>query len=98
MCDANGKMCCLGFAANQISRISKNAMYMNYEPSQIYEKKSFLVDFISTEDLHHSEIVNNHFTNKAIAINDDIGITDSEREDRLTKLFAKNGIKLEFVD
>ena len=42
-------MCCLGFAANQVSRIPKKDMCMLSNPEEVYNKNSFLTNTGQTQ-------------------------------------------------
>ena len=92
MCDRDGRMCCLGFAANQISGIAKKEMVELSEPADVYIRQSFLTNTID------GVAFNSRLAVLAIEINDAQNITEEQRETELTKLFKKNGIELEFVD
>ena len=98
MCDQDGNMCCLGFAANQISGVTKNRMLETFAPSDVYRGKSFLTK-LDTRFTYTSRCVdNNQFAKRAMKINDNANYRETTREKKLITLFAKNGIELEFVD
>ena len=84
-----GYMCCLGFATNQICRITKKDLLEMDTPSCVLPYKSTFTD-------EHGD--NNDLTNRAISINDASNISDKVREERLTALFKKHGIKVTFKD
>jgi hypothetical protein len=86
-----GNMCCLGFAANQISKKGRDQLLGNCEPSQVYRGKSFL-----TNTDKYLEVIDNNLSDMAMRINDDRYFTEEEREAELTKLFRDNNIKLVF--
>jgi len=92
-----GCMCCLGFAANQISRIPKKQLADEGEPCNVYKASSFLTIAERNEDCE-LDIVNNDLSHKAIVINDDEDISDRLREEKLKKLFRKHGVLVKFVD
>lgn len=94
MCDNQGKMCCLGFAANQVSGIPKSRMLNNSAPENVYKKPSFLTKMRGVDGV----LINNSFAEKAIEINDEHTFTDVIREKKLKSLFRKNGVDLTFTD
>jgi hypothetical protein len=87
-----GEMCCLGFAIKQISKVSNSKITLKYGPSGVFTKKSFLT--CTT----HGDVSNNNLASKAIKINDNPVITDSEREEKLKDLFQENGYNIVFED
>ena len=87
--DEQGRKCCLGFAICQISKLPKERLLDKMCPRDVFAKESFLTD----EDLWDNELATD-----AMAINDYYGITEAEREKKLTNLFRKHGFKLRFVD
>ncbi len=100
MVNSRGHMCCLGFAANQISRIPKKDMCMISVPEEVYSKDSFLtnVDHVRHGMSGMNISFNNDFADKAMRINDNKEISDKMREYKLKLLFEKHGIELTFVD
>jgi len=97
MVDNKGCMCCLGFAANQISRITKRVMIGAGEPCDVYKKRSFLT-IDGLDAWGSARVQNNQFADQAMDINDNAGLSEKMREYKLKRLFSKNGIELEFVD
>lgn len=94
MCNEHGRMCCLGFAMNQITRATKARMIgCNYPADVNYERPTFLTQ---NED-GYSCYDNNSFAMEAADINDDNSLSNEQRESKLIKLFGKNGIILEFT-
>ena len=96
--NSDGCMCCLGFAANQISRITKEDMNMAVTPEEVYQKESFLTEPRSTNAWGGKSIRDNRFAHRAMIINDNPTISDKMRESRLKRLFKSNGVELTFVD
>jgi hypothetical protein len=92
-----GCMCCLGFAACQISRIPKTILFDEGEPNGVYKSNSFLTVLEKLED-DSTEVSNNDLANRAMAINDDTDISDKMREAKLKRLFRKHKIIINFVD
>jgi len=99
MVNTIGQMCCLGFAANQISRISKKRMRLKSGPEDVYQTRSFLT-FLGQSYYGDDGVVvlDNTFANQAMVINDNCQISDKVREYQLKRLFKKNDIELTFVD
>lgn len=92
----DGNMCCLGFAACQISRIRRSELADEGEPQNVYKDKSFLTDVERYDD--NVDVTNNDLASKAMTINDNEKLSENEREKRLTKLFRKHNIIIKFVD
>ena len=85
----------MGFAANQVSGLTKSRMRNRSNPEDVYKKPSFLTKMRS----HQVKIlINNNFAEKAVDINDNTDFTDAVREKKLKSLFAKNGVDLTFTD
>jgi hypothetical protein len=91
-----GNMCCLGFAACQISRIPKKKLLNAGTPEEVFKGESFLTD-IERYDGEIS-ICDNTLTETAIGINDSLTLTDEDREKQLKALFRKHGVIVKFVD
>ena len=88
----DGYMCCLGFAACQVSRIPKKRLLYCGEPNEVYRASSFL-----TESYGY-DVMNNDLAAQAMAINDDTRMDDATRELRLKSLFRDHKIIVKFVD
>lgn len=88
-----GSMCCLGFAANQISCILKKKLALAACPDEVFKGASFL-----TRLDDEGYVVDNKLSDEAIEINDSHLINDNEREEQLKKLFRKHGIIVTFKD
>jgi len=84
-----GYMCCLGFATNQICRVTKKNLLEEASPSCVLENKSTFTNEYG---------VNNDLTRRAMRINDASNISDKLREERLTALFKNYDIKVTFKD
>lgn len=90
-----GKMCCLGFAVNQICKVPKKKLLDTFRPCDVLEStKETTFTTISYENV----IIDKHFVEEAIEVNDDSTISDSGREELLTEIFKENGIKVTFKD
>jgi hypothetical protein len=94
--NAQGNMCCLGFASCQISRIPKKKLLHACTPEEVFRGGSFLTD-IQRDDGEVS-ICDNTLTNAAIEINDSLTLTDEDREKQLKALFRKHGVIVKFVN
>lgn len=102
----NGKMCCLGFACNQLG-VPEERMNEITNPGALVSRKlcslnpliSNLKDIITSVFLDNSG-GNPHqdWVVQAIKDNDNPGIDDQEREKRLTALFSNAGHKIEFIN
>jgi len=103
----DGNMCCLGFACNQLFRVAPETMFGKCEPSEVLLDKTFLTGpsmFPTVQD----ELGCSTMCNEAMRVNDslfldtrmerdeDAPMTESSREEILTKLFASEGIQLVF--
>lgn len=87
----DGCRCCLGFAVCQITKLPLIAIQGMGDPEQVFAGQSFLTEL--NED---GCVVNNHLTNRAIKINDDVLISERVREYRLARLFKGYDIKIVF--
>ena len=90
-----GKMCCLGFAVNQICRIPKRELLGISHPVSV------LSNFRNTTFTKQSDVGSvpdsKPFVDMAIDVNDNGAISDKTRERLLTKIFRKAGITVTFV-
>lgn len=92
-----GNMCCLG-------HISLQCGVPGIELQNVGSPKNVaslvLLDFLSTYRLtewgYRSGVETTSLTNSAIEINDDKYLSDTEREKKLTTLFAGHGYTLKF--
>lgn len=98
----DGTKCCLGFYAlqcgftpEQIKGLGEPIeVYIDYnEVTKDWEK---LVRFIEDEEFGTMDTSGTMLTSAAIDINDDILLSEEDREARLTAVFAKEGIEVEF--
>ena len=96
-----GMMCCLGFVSKACGHTDKDILYVG-GPGGIREKSenliSYLLRYRSGYPKQPYNLVENKLTDQAIAINDKFDLPQKEREDRLSQLFAKHRIQLEFVN
>ncbi len=90
MLDDDGHMCCLGFVARRITKLSKERLFRQGTPADCYLGESLLT-YSSDGTLR-----DNDFSAEAMDINDDSGLSEKEREKKLIKLFKKNDIELSF--
>lgn len=90
----NGKMCCLGFACLELGLKEEDILLKSMPVTVINEPSQFTFPMTN----YSNKFVNTAFADTAADINDDEDITNEQREERLTKLFAKNNITLSFVD
>lgn len=102
--DSRGHMCCLGFCASQLG-VGDDALLDVGEPRDIDPHDvafdavdGVLVDIYESDDIENVERRNSKLANRAIDINDSPEINDADRESLLSKLFAKHGYELTFVD
>ncbi len=86
------KGCCLGHVIHQTTKCKWEALDLLDAPIEFFKKESLLTE--PTGVL--GDIRNNSLTDTAMGINDDVNITDVEREERLIALFKKYKIKLVF--
>jgi hypothetical protein len=93
-----GYMCCLGFYCKDISGISSDVLLGHGTPNDIgetyYEKISELL-YLNEENGFYD---NNIFTDEAISINDNPGISDEEREEKIKEHFKKIDVNVEFIN
>lgn len=89
--NVDGYMCCLGQMEKQLG--AKKDLLLNlFEPYEITSNEESMCNILSEVPGQNSKL-----SSKAMTINDNERITNEEREARLIKLFAKHGVKLEFV-
>lgn len=97
----DGRLCCLGFYCVQAGVeiddidgwIMPSEMVNEAEIDHQYE-----IDALTEFDDEYACARDSHLTDAAVEINDDEDIAESERERRLTQLFAGHGITLTFED
>ena len=93
-----GEKCCLGFAIHQITRCPLRKLQDEtydtgkLDPTDFFTRRSFLTDLDGS-----GEVCNNAFADRAIEINDDCNLSDTEREAQLITLFKENDITLTFT-
>ncbi len=86
-----GYMCCLGFLALAMGA-KEEQIYDVSEPDRIAMDLPLLQKSVGVSKC------NSDFAASAIQINDKIEIDATEREDKIEKLFAKNGINVTFIN
>lgn len=94
-CEKKG--CCLGHAIHQVSGKSWESLDSLFTPEEVFQRQDVL-GLTKREGWFESSYQDSDFTERAIAINDNINISDMQREKRLIKLFRKNKIRLSFYD
>lgn len=85
----DGTRCCIGFVGQQCGisdavLLNRNAIGQSWQSGHI---GGFPAWMVKGQDIYD-----------AYRENDDIGITDEERESRLQEIFAKHGDEIVFVD
>lgn len=83
-------MCCLGFVCLQLG--AKEEEINNIDAPEGAKTNKILGRLVDEFGRHLK------WVNRAMAINDDLGISNPTREHLLTELFQENGYDLEFVD
>ena len=94
--DDSGKKCCLGFYATSCEIKDEDILGVP-SPASLINNKSVIWE---TKLL---ELYNNYYRptggcRDAILMNDDLGISEADREEDLIDTFNSMGIKLTFVD
>jgi len=97
--------CCLGFLGLACG-LEDNDLKGNSLPEETMHSKlaedenpwpASLVIWRDDRPHDRREWKDTHFTNAVVTVNDDCSISDAEREEKLTELFASQGIEVEFV-
>lgn len=88
----SGRMCCLGFACEQAG-VSESYMEGRKMPPDLFYD-GFKVEQLVTVDGRNSS----EFARLAADINDDINISNEEREEQLKRLFSRYGYELVFIN
>ena len=96
-----GQMCCLGFYSAACG-IKKSYLKNEEAPGEINSDiqnqwQTFLLNDsdIDTEEQYK---IDSWACTQLMKINDDENMSDTEREEKLTKLFANDGIEVKFED
>jgi hypothetical protein len=89
----DSKMCCLGFLGIACGIAASDISGMG-EPIEVPSDK-WPTWLQQTNDGYASDA---KVVNRLIEINDDTGFTDADREADLRDVFAKHGVKVEFID
>ena len=82
--------CCLGFAANQLGRVSYKDMLYLYSPAALSKK----IEPFSEND--GSFLNNTKFAHQCMIVNDDASISNKMREYKLKRKFKSQDIDLQF--
>jgi len=106
LCNTENHMCCLGFALNQIESIAPEAMTGNGSPYEVLKMDSDFTTITYVAEIDDDGLydgsreisTDNLLTDDAIRINDNGGISDTEREQKLITIFAKSDIQLTFIN
>lgn len=99
-----GVGCCLGHLIHQVSKCSWDKLDGLITPDDFYTGKGILTSMLSENDpiyLHYNRkkvIDNNEFSDQAMFINDDEGLSGKQRERKLISLFYQNDFELEFYN
>lgn len=97
----DGKMCCLGQIAKQCGlkpkelRNTASPMSLDQKPAEKFRKA---LPWLLKVDKVDAEFENTHICGVAMEVNDREKLSDAKREARLTAIFAKRGIELEFIN
>lgn len=108
----DGKMCCLGFALNQLCSISQDIMFNHGCPEDLTtsikegilenEPASFLLNELplDTETIRgeRTMLLDSWECSRLMSINDDLGLEDSEREKQISAIFKKYDTEVEFTN
>lgn len=93
--DDAGRMCCLGFVAEQCGVATSALLHVDapvcVTPSESRKLEPALLKSCGDGDSRHTAL-----TCDAIGINDDPSLSDPRREAKLAALFAKHGYRLRF--
>jgi hypothetical protein len=102
--DSHGKMCCMGFLAKacnirDIFLFGKGYFgALSHQDADQSLPESVKPQILpSQERLHKGVVAETNLAERIYIVNDDTHIKDTERKERLTKLFAEGGIEVEFV-
>lgn len=90
-----GKMCCLGFFGIACGIDPEQLLGMGSPEDRKEEPWS---SWVLRENDETGYVEDSRSINSLIAVNDDRKISDAARESRITELFAKHGVEVEFVD
>ena len=99
LCEDKGgpyHMCCLGFAAHQLSKKSLNNLIGKATPGNL----KFVVSPLNLKfnNTPFTNISNTTFSSECIGINDTKDISDKMREYKLKRKFKSQGLELEFYN
>lgn len=97
----DGQMCCLGQISKQCGLKPKDLrnvaspMSLDQKPA---EKLRKVLPWLLKVEKVDAELTNTHVCGVAMEVNDRENLSDAKREARLTAIFAKRGIELEFIN
>jgi hypothetical protein len=98
-----GKQCCLGFACRasgfKVSEIQGHGMLSDIDDLETLKKQAAVFPILGKlfKVDKHDLADNSKLAYDAAGINDDIMLSDKQREKKLTTLFKKHGVAIEFV-
>ncbi len=102
------KMCCLGFFCRQSGLLIDNIRnvpepydILDFTSSLSLEKKvrqKLKSLFEDAHETNYSDMKQNNTCDSLIYANDNIKISEPEREKRISKLFSKIGVKVKFIN
>lgn len=92
MRNEEGYMCCLGHIALQLYSDTDPMSMVGWGEPECCQLPEGPLTYWEDGVCRNTEL-----SQEAMAINDDLVITNEEREKQLTELFADSGFKLEFV-
>lgn len=91
----DGYMCCLGFFC-LAAGLKKEMILGSGQPSDAYFDSK--VDLFPVAETGHEQYQETQFSQQAIRINDNPGISSREREEKIKKHFAEASITVEFIN
>ncbi len=94
--DRGNRMCCLGFAC-VAAGLTKEQISKRSLPEEAYDEVDAPVIEPLVEETVEGGVLDTSLTTRAAEINDDLGLSDHEREHGLKVLFAEHGVTVRFV-
>lgn len=88
--------CCLGHFIHQTSKCSWNELQDIKAPNKCFKKPS-KNNILTRLDLHNI-VRNTELSSQAMRINDNVYISNANRESQLINLFKEKGFELEFFN
>lgn len=95
--DKHGNMCCLGFACKQLAGLSDADILDACGPASVGPHAIRKLQYLRRNSAGGVKAVATKLTSEAMNINDHHELTREEREDKLIKIFRKNGVELKFT-